>query len=122
MAKSPHDLSELSRLDRSKRRDMSVGDALGETMADLFHGPIAKQEKKFGKLAEAWCTTVPARYHERCSLESFHRGKLVVLVDSAPHLFELKQLLLAGLEKQLMVACKAAGLTRITLRRGTTVD
>ena len=119
MPKSPHDLSDLARLDRYKRRDNTVGSALGESMADLLHGPIARQEKKFGKLSDAWLATVPPRYHERCSLESFHRGKLVVLVESAPHLFELKQLLLAGLEKQLLVACKAAGLTKVHLRRGT---
>ena len=119
MASSPHDLSELARLDRSKRRDTGVGSALGDAMVDLFQGNIARHHRKFGGLAEIWCQLVPARYLGRCTLSSFQKGKLVVLVDSAPHLYELKQLMLSGLEKQLLVACKAAGLTKINLKRGS---
>jgi len=47
---------------------------------------------------------------------------LTVLVDSAPHLYELQQLLLAGLELQLLAACKGAGLTKIQLKRGRASD
>ena len=49
-------------------------------------------------------------------------GQLTVLVDSSPHLYELKQLLLAGLQKQLLVACKAAGLRKIHLKLGRWYD
>ncbi len=38
------------------------------------------------------------------------------------HLYELKQLLLAGLEQQLLLACKAAGLRKINLRPGRWYD
>jgi hypothetical protein len=44
------------------------------------------------------------------------------MVDSASHLYELKQVLLSGLEKQLMFACKGAGLRKITLRPGRWYD
>ena len=37
-------------------------------------------------------------------------------------LYELKQLLLAGLEQQLLLACKAAGLRKITLKSGRWYD
>jgi hypothetical protein len=40
------------------------------------------------------------------------------MVDSSAHLYEMKQLLLAGLEQQLMIACKSAGLKKINLRPG----
>jgi hypothetical protein len=41
-----------------------------------------------------------------------------VLVDSASHKYELSQLLLAGVEKQLVLACKTAGLRKIVLKPG----
>jgi hypothetical protein len=47
---------------------------------------------------------------------------LTVVVDSASYLYELKQLLLAGLERQLLLACKSAGLRKIVLRRGKWYD
>ena len=47
-----------------------------------------------------------------------HRGSLTVLVDTASHLYELKQLLLAGLQQQLLLACKSAGLRKISLKPG----
>jgi hypothetical protein len=43
---------------------------------------------------------------------------LTVIVDSSSHLYELKQLLLAGLQQQLLLACKSSGLRKIALRPG----
>ena len=65
---------------------------------------------------------IPEPLLARCALESFHRGRLTVIVDSAPHLYQLKQLLLAGLEVQMLAACRGAGLRRITLKRGRWYD
>ena len=45
---------------------------------------------------------------------------LTVIVDSSAHLYELKQLLLAGLQQQLLLACKSTGLKKITLKPGRT--
>jgi len=53
-----------------------------------------------------------------CALESFTRGTLAVVVDSSPHLYEMKQLLLSGLQKQLLIACKSTGLKKINLKPG----
>ncbi len=57
-------------------------------------------------------------YNEHCALDSFSKGVLTVLVDSSPHLYQLKQLLLAGLNQQLLLACKSAGLRKIVLKPG----
>ena len=61
---------------------------------------------------------VPETLSSHCSLDSLHRNTLTVLVDSSSHLYELKQLLLAGLEQQLLIACKSTSLRKITLKPG----
>ena len=61
---------------------------------------------------------MPESLSKNCCLESLHRGVLTVLVDNASQLYELKQLLLAGLDKQLLLVCQSAGLKKISLRRG----
>ena len=60
--------------------------------------------------------------NDHCALEGYSRGSLTVLVDSSSHLYELKQLLLAGLQQQLLIACKGAGLRKITLKPGRWYD
>jgi hypothetical protein len=70
------------------------------------------------KLAEAWSRLVPEALSDHCALESFHRGTLTVMVDTASHLYELKQVLLAGLQQQLVIACRSAGLQKISLKPG----
>ena len=113
---------DLARLDRAKRNDAPAGDALGEAVLALYHQQVEKRQTKLAKLADVWCRLVPAKLLDRCALEAFHRGRLTVTVDSAPHLFELKGLLLAGLETQLLAACRAAGLRKIVLKRGSWTD
>jgi hypothetical protein len=118
--RTQHD--ELDRLDRAKRRDETVGQPLGPEMVSFFRQSVQKRQTKLAIVAEAWGRLVPDLLSEHCSLESLSRGSLTVLVDSASHLYELKQLLLAGLEKQLLLACKSAGLRRINLRSGRWYD
>lgn len=91
---------------------------LGELAVEQFNREIRKRHDKFGKLAEAWNTLVPELFAEHCYLVTFVRGTLTVNVDSSAHLFELKQLLLAGLEDQILLACRPAGLKKIVLKRG----
>jgi len=69
-------------------------------------------------IAECWQQLVPPMLCDHCALESFHAGTLKVIVDSSSHLYELKQLLLSGLQKQLLIVCKSAGLRKITLKPG----
>jgi hypothetical protein len=108
----------LARLYAFKTRDITVGNPLGPELIGFFKQSVAKRQTKLVKIAECWEVLVPATLNEHCALESLNRGTLTVLVDSSSHLYELKQLLLAGLQDQLMMACKSTGLKKISLRPG----
>lgn len=108
----------FQRLAQVKRSDRPVGAALGPAMLTFFKQSVEKRQTKFGKIAKVWEQLVPVTLAEHCALESFSRGSLTVLVDSASHLYELKQLLLAGLQQQMLLACNATGLRKITLKPG----
>jgi len=116
--KNSNAVDELRRMHRYKSQADPIGIALGPEMIDFFKRSVAKRQTKLVKVAECWSTLVPQILSEHCALECFVRGALTVMVDSSSHLYELKQLLLAGLEEQLLFACKSAGLRKITLRPG----
>jgi len=90
--------AELRRLDRVKRVDRPAGELLGPAMVQFFKQSVEKRHTKLGKIAACWDRLVPQTLNEHCALESYNRGSLTVIVDSSPHLYELKQLLLAGLQ------------------------
>jgi hypothetical protein len=108
----------LARLCAVKQFAAHPASPLGPDMVSFFKQSVQKRQTKLGKIAECWGLLIPEMIGEHCSLESFTRGHLTVLVDSPSHLYELKQLLLAGLQDQLLLACKRAGLRKITLRAG----
>jgi len=110
--------NELKRVFAAKQVRQKAGEPLGPQMIDFFHQSVRKRQGKFSQIADAWGKLVPQTLSEHCALESFSRGTLIVLVDSASHLYELKQLLLAGLQQQLLLACKAGGLRKISLKPG----
>jgi hypothetical protein len=103
---------------RFKSQSTPIAAALGQEMIDFFKQSVAKRQTKLEKIAESWGQLVPEILSEHCALESLTRGTLTVMVDSSSHLYELKQLLLSGLEQQLLIACKSAGLRKIALRPG----
>ena len=113
------DLKRLATVKQTKRKDSSP---LGPDLLSFFKQNVEKRQSKFGKISESWSQLVPELLDRHCALESFHRGHLTVLVDSSPHLYDLKQLLLSGLEQQLLLACKSAGLRKITLKPGRWYD
>ena len=113
-----HDFLLLQRLQRFKQSSPRASNKLGDEMVSFFKQCVGKRQTKLGKIAEVWGVLVPETLSARCSLESLHRGTLTVLLDSSSHLYELKQLLLAGLQQQLLLACKSAGLRKIVLRHG----
>jgi len=113
---------ELRRLDHVKRVNRPAGAPLGAEMVSFFKHSVEKRHTKLGKIAQCWSAVVPEMFNDHCSLESYVRGTLTVMVDSASHLYELKQLLLAGVEGQLLLACKSAGLRKIQLRHGRWYD
>lgn len=114
--------ADLKRLDRVKRRDPPLASALGPEMVVFFQQSVQKRQSKLVKIGESFGRLVPETLCDHCSLESLNRGSLTVLVDSASHLYELKQLLLAGLQQQLILACKSAGLRKIVLKPGRWYD
>jgi hypothetical protein len=109
--------AELRRLQRVKGTPPRQTEELGGQIVAFFK-TVEKRQKKLGKIAEIWEKLVPQLLLEHCALESLTRGTLTVLVDSSAHLYDLKQLLLAGLEKQLLLVAKATGLRKITLKPG----
>ncbi len=72
---------------------------LSEPLSALMKHTLAKRVKQLSKLAEIWDEVVPESIASHTALESFSRGVLTVLVDSAPHRFQLKTLLTDGLMK-----------------------
>ena len=112
------DVANLARVHRVKQSSAEVGAALGPEMISFFKQAVQKRQAKLAAVADCWEKLVPATLTAHCALESLSRGTLTVLVDSSSHLYELKQLLLAGLQQQLLVACKGAGLRKIALRPG----
>ncbi|WP_428940773.1 DciA family protein [Fontivita pretiosa] len=110
--------AELRRLYRVKQQPAASAGTLGQDMLSFFKHSVQKRQTKLSTIAECWMRLVPEPLLEHCALESFHAGTLKVMVDSSAHLYELKQLLLAGLQQQLLLACKSAGLRRISLKPG----
>jgi len=118
---NPHN-AELARLHQFKQSRPATHSPLGPEMVSFFKQSVEKRHTKLSKIAECWSALVPETLNDHCALESLSRGSLTVIVDSSSHLYELKQLLLAGLEQQLMLACKSAGLRKITLKPGRWYD
>jgi hypothetical protein len=110
--------AELRRLQRFKQHESNPFATIGPEIVSFFKQSVEKRQTKLGKIADCWTQLVPALLLEHCALESLNRGTLSVLVDSSAHLYDLKQLLLAGLEQQLLLACKSAGLRKISLKPG----
>lgn len=115
------DLNLLKRMAKFKAPRRAATPAVGGEMLHFFKG-VQKRQPKMEGVSRAWQQLVPAMFHAHTCLEGFSKGTLTVLVDSQGHLYELKQLMLAGLEKQLSVACKTAGLKKVTLKRGNWYD
>jgi len=118
LASDRRSFAELHRLQRFKQSRPRETAALGAAMVEFFQQSVAKRQTKLGKIAESWAVLVPQTLIAHCCLESLNRGTLTVLVDTASHLYELKQLLLAGLQQQVMLACKSTGLRKINLKPG----
>ena len=110
--------ADLARAHRAKARAPVAADPLGPELVGFFKHSVAKRQAKLCQIAGCWAVLVPPTLDKHCALESLHRGTLTVLVDSSSHLYELKQLLLAGLQDQLLLACKASGLRKVSLKPG----
>jgi hypothetical protein len=110
--------SDFKRLSRVKRTDRAPAPTFGADLVTFFKRSVQKRQTKFGSISDCWSTLIPSTLLEHTALESFTRGTLCVLVDSSSHLYELRTLLLSGLQEQILLACKSSGLRKITLKHG----
>lgn len=74
---------------------------LGEPLAILMQHTLGKRVKQLGVLAQVWDDVIPDEIRRHTALEGYSRGTLTVIVDSAPHRFQLEMLLRGGLKKAL---------------------
>ncbi len=112
----PHDqLAKLSKWKSTQRRPM---DRLGDEVISIFKHDIEKRQNKFGKIGTAWIELVPETLQTYAELSALSRGTLTVIVQGASQLYTLKQAMLAGLQDQLLVACRSEGLKKIALKAG----
>lgn len=70
---------------------------ISEPITMLMKHTLSRKVKQLGQLARAWDEIIPEQIAEHTALESFSRGVLTVMVDSAPHRFQLRTLLDGGL-------------------------
>jgi hypothetical protein len=109
------DFRRLVRVKQPRRRETP---AIGQDLVQFFKKHVQSRQSKFGRIADVWNTLIPSTLLGHTCLESFHAGTLKVLVDTAPHLYELKTVMLAGLEQQILLACKTSGLRKISMKIG----
>jgi hypothetical protein len=118
-----NDVRELEQLVWAKQRPPRPSSIpLGDEMVDYFNRTVRRRQTSLSAIAEQWTLLVPELLCDHCTLHGLSRGTLTVLVDSAVHLYELRQLLLAGLQQQILLACKAEGLRKIALKPGRPED
>lgn len=72
---------------------------LGQPLAVMMKHVLAKRVRQLGKLAAIWDSVIPDDIRDHTALESFNRGVLTVMVDSASHRYKLRMLLNGGLMK-----------------------
>jgi hypothetical protein len=107
----------LRRLNRVKRQPPPPAATLSADVTGFFK-QVDKRQRSLGKIAQVWEQLVPPDMQQHSALEGLSRGTLTVLVDSSSHLYHFKQLLLDGLEGQLLEVCRAHGLRKVSLRLG----
>lgn len=111
-------LSRLRRSARWKRSPPPPDLQIGPALLDYFRVSIDRTHRRLGQVTDAWLALVPEALSAHTSLSGLSRGTLSVRVDSASHLYALKQALLDGLERRLIDACRGSGVRRISLRVG----
>ncbi len=72
---------------------------LSESLGVLMKHRLARRVRQLSELACIWDSTIPAPIQEHTAMDSFQRGVLTVLVDSASHRFHLQTLLTGGVMK-----------------------
>src|SRR5215467_5106287 len=107
---NPHrvEQSDFKRLSRVKGNNRGPAPAFGDDLVSFFKQSVQRPQRKFGAISECWSTLIPSTFLEHTALQSFSKGTLTVLVDSSSHLYELRTLLLSGLQDQILLASKSS--------------
>jgi len=111
------DKSQLDRVWRNRQRKVSTH-PLKEGVQFFLKKVVYPRHKKMSAVARAWTELLPAELREHSWLAGVQKGQLRVLVDSAPHLYELNLLVKGGLLNQLRDLCPNVSLSAIRLERG----
>ena len=90
---------------------------LSAPLATLMKHNLAKRVRQLSKLAEIWDEVIPEQIACHTALEGYHRGVLTVMVDSAPHRYQLQVLLAGGLQSEIQARFSGA-ITKIKLEPG----
>jgi hypothetical protein len=107
------DDAQLRTVWQQRRFDDGVA-MLGQPLASLMKHTLAKKVRQLSRIAELWDEFIPESLRDHTALESFHRGVLTVLVDSAAHRFQLQTLMDGGLIDRLRGAFPG-GLDKVRL-------
>ena len=79
---------------------------------------VIPRQKKLRQLGQAWSELLPEELLQHSCLESFRRGQLKILVDSAAHYAELNIIVRDGLIDEIRQKCPQLPVSRIKLVRG----
>ena len=90
---------------------------LAQPLTFLMKRVLAKRLRQLGNLAKIWDDMLPRSIRDHTALESFNRGVLTVLVDSATHRYQLQMLLNGGLMREIRARFSGA-LNKIRLVPG----
>jgi len=90
---------------------------LSQPLNTFMKYTLAKRVRQLSDLAEAWDEVIPDEIREHTALDSFQRGVLTVIVDSASHRFQLQTLLAGGLTREIRARYSGA-MNRIRLVPG----
>jgi len=90
---------------------------LSQPLTFLMKRVLAKRLRQLGNLARIWDDVLPRSIRDHTALESFNRGVLTVLVDSAAHRYQLQMLLSGGLMREIRARFNGA-LNKIRLVPG----
>ena len=101
-----------------RRAKTRMAARLGDNVVAFMKHVVEPRHKRLAAVAQAWNALVPVELAEHTCVEELKRGRLKVLVDSAPHLHELNMLLRDDLLEQLRQACPSVQLWRVKLERG----
>ena len=100
-----------------QKRPYDTTAALAGPLNILMKHTLAKRVKQLGQLGGIWDEIIPDQLREHTALESFNRGTLTVMVDSAAHRFQLQSVLNNGLTAEIRKRFSGA-LNRIKLIPG----